>query len=137
VVGGDDDDGVLQQAALLQLGEHAHEVLVDVFDLVRVIEHVMAHGVIVRPIRGDARNVAEPLAALVDAHLKLVGAVWFGRTEPEAPRLILGGGVEEVREVGRVVIRADRLGGRRGGALSEGAAEHVSRFAVGGECHAG
>lgn len=111
MIGGDDDEGVGEQAACFECGQHAAEVGVEVFDFEGVIEEVVAGGLVVGPEGRDAVDVGEFLATLGDAGAELVAAVWFDGTEPEGPRFVGRGGGEEVVEVAGVIRISDTGGG--------------------------
>ena len=111
VIAGDDDDGVLQQPAPFKLREHHSEMFVRVLDLVGIVEHVGADGLVVRPVGGDAWDVGELLAAFPDAGLELILAVRLQCAVPEAPGFPVRIVIEEINEVRGVV------GGRDAGGL--------------------
>ena len=131
VIGGDDDEGVGEQAAFFECGQHAAEVGVEVFDLVGVIEEVVAGGLVVGQEGRYAVDVGEFLAALGDAGAELVAAVRFDGAIPEGPRFVGRGGGEEVVEVAGVIRISDTGGGRLGFALVESFPGHGARLAGG------
>ena len=101
---------------------------VEVFDLERVVEQVVAHRVVVRPVGGHAVDVAQLLPALRHTGAELVAAMRFNRAIPKRPRLVRRGGVEEVGEVRGVVVVADAGGGRWGFVRVERLAGHLPRL---------
>ena len=137
VIGGDDDEGVGEQAAFFECGQHAAEVGVEVFDFEGVIEEVVAGGLVVGPEGRDAVDVGEFLAALGDARAELVAAVRFDGTIPEGPRFVGRGGGEEVVEVAGVIRISDTGGGRLGFAIVESFPGHGARLAGGVFCDTG
>ena len=137
VVGGDDDQRVVEEPAFLEGLEHAPEVAIEVLDLVGVVEEVVAHGGVVGPKRGDAVDVGELFAALFHAGAEFVIAVRLSGAVPKNPRLIGGSGGEEVVEVGGVIGGIDAGSRGWGAARVEGAAGHGAGFAVIGASDAG
>ena len=129
VVGGDDDECVFEQPALRQFVEHPAEMPVEVLHLEGVVEQVVPHCLIVRPVGGHTVDVRELLAPLRHAGAELIATVWLDRAIPEGPRLVLCGGVEEVVEVGGIVVVADAGGRRRGFLRVERLAGHLPRLA--------
>ena len=93
VVGGHNHERVFEQAALFQLGEHTPQMQVEVLHFQRVIEHVVAHLLGIRPAGGHAIDVGGLLAAFGDAGSVFVGAVRLMAAIPEGPRMTLGGGI--------------------------------------------
>ena len=130
MIGGDDDERVLEQAALRQRVEHPAEMSVEVLDLEGVVEQVVADGFIVGPIAGDAVDVGEFFPALGHAGAELVGAMRLDRAIPKAPRRVRRRGGEEVCEIAGVVVVADFARGRLGLAGVEGFAGQLARVAV-------
>ena len=112
VVARHDHDGVLQLAGLLEELQGAADVAVEVFDLIGVIQHVVADRFVVGPEGGDAVDVAGLLAAEAGAGAGFVVAVRLDGAEPEEPRLAGLGLLQEGLEVGAVIVVRDA--GRRG-----------------------
>ncbi len=92
---------------------------VEVFDLERVVEHVIADGGRVRPVGGHAFDVGDFLTPFGNTRAGFISAVGFEDAHPEAPRAVLWRGIEEVGEIGGVVVGADLGGGFGGGAFLE------------------
>ena len=130
VVAGDDDEGVVQQAPLLQSRQHAAEMPVEVLGFKSVIEHVISHRVVVRPVSRHMIDVGQFLAALGHARAELITAMRLNGAIPEAPGLVRWRGFEEVFEVGGIVIVADLRRWRLGFALIESDAGHEARLAI-------
>ena len=99
VVGGHDHDRVLEFPPLLQLGEHSPQVKIEIFHLERVIEHVVAHLLGVRPTCGHAINIGDLLVTLSHAGTIFITTVWLMTSIPEGPRLPLGCSIQEVVEI--------------------------------------
>ena len=107
VVGRDDDQRVVEQAALLQFREHPPEVPVEMLHLECIVEHIVADRLVVRPAGGHAVNVGQFLPALGDPRTEFIAPVRLMPAVPETPRFIPGRRIEEVREVRRVVVTGD------------------------------
>jgi len=116
IVGGDDHECIVQQVLFFQQREHALQMRVEMLDLEGVVQQVRADGLIVRPLARDAIDLIEQLAPLLAARIELVTTVRLVPPVPEAERVALGPGGEEVGEVSRVVVATDRSG--RGGQLA-------------------
>ena len=140
VVARDDDDRVLQQPAPLESIEHPAEVPIEVLDLERVVEHVVADGFVVGPIRWHAVDVAQFLSADADARAIFIRPVRLAAAVPEEPRLAVLRAtmdtVEEIVEIGGVVVVADEPRRRRGVAPRKPLAGELSLLAVGSESDA-
>ena len=93
VVGGDDDEGIFEEAASLEGIEHFAEVGVEVFGFERVVEDVVANGFVVWPEAWDAWDVGEFFPTLCDAGAVFVATVRFESAVPEAPGFVGGCGV--------------------------------------------
>ncbi len=131
VVGGDDDEGVIELAALFEFSDHETEVTVGVLHFEGVVEHVVADFFGVGPVGGHAVDVAEFFAAFVDAALVFVTAMGLGAAIPEAPGFAGFSGVEERVEIGSVIVVAHGFGRRWGFVLVEGFAGDEAGFAGG------
>ena len=129
VVGRHDDERSVEFASGFQLREDLAQLGVEVFDLHRVIKHVTADRRIVGPVFRHAVHVVG-LFAEAGVAAFFVRAVGFLEAEPEEPGLIGRGLLQEVGEVGGVVVVRDGFGRRRGLAASEDFARHRPRRVV-------
>ena len=107
MIGGDDDESVVEFAGLFEFGKDTAQVFVDPFDFQGVIEHVTAHDGVVGIIlwHGDFGGIF----AGADSGAVFVFPVRFLEAEPEAEGLIRGTLVEEEVEVVGVIDRADAI----------------------------
>jgi len=137
VVGGDDDDGVVEQTAFLEELQHSDQVLVEPFDLEGVVQHVGSDGFIVRPPGGNPVDLVDRFPAFGDTGAEFVTAMGFMATVPEAERFAGWEGIEEVLKVRCVVVRRDAWGWRTGFASIKGGSCQVAGFAVFGAGDAG
>jgi hypothetical protein len=105
-------------------------VLVVIFNLERVIEHVVSHRIRIGPVPRHAVDVGRRFLAQFRAGARLVPPVRLGCAEPETERLVRRFLPEERREV-RGIIRCPDGGRRRlGFDLTEIRAGQLPRFAV-------
>jgi hypothetical protein len=84
-----------------------------------VVQDIVTNDLGVGPVGGDAVEVGELFAAFTDPGLVLVTAVGFERAEPEAPGCAGWCRVEEIGEIGGVIVGGDALGWRGRGPLVE------------------
>jgi hypothetical protein len=115
IVGGDDDKGVVQQSAALQLRQHAAEVGVEMLHLERVVEQIGPRLWSVGPMRRKRPDVVRDFAALGHAGAGFIGAMRLRAAVPEEPGGARRGRIEKIDKVGGVVVARDARGG--GGAL--------------------
>ena len=111
MIGRGHHDRVLRQAGLVQGIEYSAQVTVVMFDFNRVVEHVVADRFVVRPKRGNFVDVRQFLSRL-HATSVFIPAMRFGRSEPKGPRSVSRSLLEEIDEVGRVVVAGNGLRGR-------------------------
>ena len=111
MIGGGHHDRVLRQAALVQGIEYSAQVSVVMFDFNRVVEHVVADRFVVRPKSGNFVDVRQFLSRLYTASV-FIPAMRFGRSEPKGPGSVFRSLLEELDEVGRVVVVGNGLCGR-------------------------
>ena len=132
MIGRRHDQRVVELAGLLQHVEDSTEVIVEMLNLDRVIQHVVADHVVVRPVRGHAVDVRE-LFAHAPADTGLVAAMRLGGPVPKCPRPALGRvrPGEKLGEVAGVVVVRNRAGRRLGFLFLPGLAGDLSRLAVG------
>ena len=96
----------MQQIPVLQNLEHSPEMVVKMFYLVCIVQHIGTHGIIVRPEIRNLVNHQRRLAALADSAPIFVFAMRLSGAIPEEPRPIAGV-IEEIFEIGRIVTRID------------------------------
>ena len=102
VVGGHEDQGVVEFADGLEVVDHPPEVRVEPLDLEGVVEHVAADRPVVRVVPGKFNGLR--IASFAEPRAILVGAVWLLGAVPEAEGLAgLSGSFEELIEVRRIV----------------------------------
>ena len=132
MIGRRHDQRVVELAGLLQHVEDSTEVIVEMLNLDRVIQHVVADHVVVRPILRHAVDVRE-LLAHAPADTGLVAAMRLGCPVPKRPRLALGRvrGGEKLGEVAGVVVVGNRPCRWLGLLLLPRLAGDLSRLAVG------
>ena len=130
VIGGDDDEGVIEEAATFEGIQHLAEVSVEVFSLECVVEDVVTNDVVVGPERGNARKVFKFFATFGDSGAVFVPSVRFEAAVPEAPGFVFRGCVEESIEVGGVIDGGDAIGWGFGFGFVPGFAGHVPRGAA-------
>ena len=132
VVGGHDHDCIFEQAALFQLGQHPAQMLIEILHLERVIEHVVAHLLGIRPTRRHVIDVGELLAALGHPRTIFVTAMRLMAAIPKGPRFVFWSGVQEIIEIPRVIYRRYSFGWFGGKSLRiEWLARHLTVFARG------
>ena len=131
MIGRRHDQRVVQLPGLLQLRKNPAQVIVEMLHLDRVIQHVVADHVVVRPILRHAVDVRE-LLAHAPADTGLVAAMRLGCPVPKRPRLALGRvrGGEKLGEVAGVVVVGNRPCRRLGLLLLPRLAGDLSRLAV-------
>ena len=137
VVSGDDDECVVELAAILEQREHANEVSIEVLDLEGVVEHVVAHDLVVGPEAGDRIDVGDLLAPLGGTGTVLVPAMRLVGAVPEAPWRTGGPSIEKVREVACVIVARDSASRRPRLALLERLSGELTLLAVPIPCDAG
>jgi len=104
VIRGQHDQGVFEQTAFFQLRDHTSDVPVEVFHLIGVIEHVVAHFGGVRPVSGHAFDLIQRLAALGHATAILILTMRLKDAGPKYPRAILGRGVQKGLEIRGIIV---------------------------------
>ena len=131
VIGRRHDQRVVQLPGLLQLRKNPAQVIVEMLHLDRVIQHVVADHVVVRPILRHAVDVRE-LLAHAPADTGLVAAMRLGCPVPKRPRLALGRvrGGEKLGKVAGVVVVGNRPCRWLGLLLLPRLAGDLSRLAV-------
>ncbi len=97
VVGGDDDDGVVEFTRLLQRRQHGPDVAVEALHLEVVVEQVASH---LRGVRQERRH-RDPCRAATErgAAAWRVRSVRIGTAEPETERTVSRPHLQEGREV--------------------------------------
>ena len=104
VISRDHHDGVFEQAAFFQFGEHQAKMLVKMFRLERIIKHIVSHLLVVRPAQWHAINVRKFFAAFGNSRTEFVRAMRFASAIPKKPRLVLRRRVEKIGEICCVII---------------------------------
>ena len=105
VVRGDDDEGVVELPLFFEMLDDPEQMRIEVFNFKRVVEHVRANDLVVRPVSGHAVDVLERLSAFFNSDLVFVGTVWFGGSVPERPGFFAGFGIgEKILEIAGVVV---------------------------------
>ena len=132
VVGSHHHDCVFEQSALFQVCQHAAQMQIEIFHLQRVIEHVVAHFLGIRPACGHAVNVGGLLAALGHTGAIFVAAMRLVAAIPEGPRLPRGNSIKKITKISRVIGCRHSFGrlGRKF-LFIKGLASHLTVFAGG------
>lgn len=108
IVGGDDNEGILELAPRFQCRQHFGDVLVKVLDLIVVIQHFSASFRSIWKVWGNDDIFESQARANSDP--AVIFAMRFRAAEPEEERGIGGTVVEKVNKVRGVVARVDAEG---------------------------
>ena len=112
VVGGSDHDGILGEAELVEGLEDSSEMPIVMLDLHRIVEHVVADGLVVGPEGGNLVDVGKLLPCLHAASV-FIPAMGLHGSEPEGPGSVFRCLCEELVEIRGVVDSGNRSGGWR------------------------
>ena len=112
VIAGNDDQGLVQLPAPLQLIQHSPQLLIDVFHFEAIVQHVVPHDFIIRPVTGNSINVVQFSPAQFHSRLILITSMRFLRANPKAPRLPFRCSLQKVSEVCRIIVVRDLSCGR-------------------------